>query len=85
MCRGAGVITQLSCMRRRVRIRMRRPNKIAIQSSYMHERDAWLYKADLKWNHRAIAEEGGWMPNPPTGDWFRDRSHNTEEDHLKID
>ena len=25
-----------------VRIRMRRPNKIAIQSSYMHERDAWL-------------------------------------------
>ena len=28
-------------------------------------------------------EEGGLVPNPPTGDWFRDRSHNTEEDHLK--
>ena len=27
---------------RNVRIRMDRSSKIAIQSSYMHERDAWL-------------------------------------------
>ena len=40
------------------------------------------YAADLKWNHMAIAEEGGLMPKPPTG--AQNRTHNkTKEDHLK--
>ena len=52
---------------RRVRIRMRRPTKKGVfRALLMYERDAWL-ETDLKWNHMAIAEEGGRMPNPPTG------------------
>ena len=54
----------------------------------MHERDAWLYiyiyiYTDLKWNHRAIAEEGGLVPKPLTNvrtGWIRPTE---EREHLK--
>ena len=38
---------------------------------------------DLKWNHMAIAEEGGLMPKPLTG--AQNRTHKkTGEEHLNI-
>ena len=44
-------------------------------------------QADLKWNHRAIAEGGGLVPKPPTGELNQDSQQDRRgpSKNIKVD